>query len=98
MVADKLSVLSRRAGDPPNQGVRWESDGQGAFAVETVDKPARGTEVILNLRPEDREFLTEWKLRELVRKYSDFVEHPIVMDVSQEDGKKTVEETLNARK
>src|SRR5437868_3748487 len=56
MVADKVTVVSRHAGDPANQGVKWESDGQGAFAVEAVDKPSRGTDVILHLRQEDREF------------------------------------------
>ncbi|HEV3256878.1 MAG TPA: molecular chaperone HtpG [Gemmataceae bacterium] len=98
MVADKVTVVSRQAGDPANQGVRWESDGQGEFAVETVDKSSRGTDVILHIRQEDREFLKEWKLRELVRKYSDFVEHPIVMDAVEGDDKKIVEETLNSRK
>jgi molecular chaperone HtpG len=100
MVADKVTVVSRLATDPPAEGVKWESDGQGAFTVESMEKPARGTDVILHLRAEDREVLKPWKLRELVKKYSDFVEHPIVIDVVREkDGKQeTVEETLNARK
>jgi molecular chaperone HtpG len=102
MVADKVIVVSRMAGTKSSEGVRWESEGQGEFAVETVDKPNRGTDVILHLHREDRDFLKQWKLRELVRKYSDFVEHPIVMDVTHEDpqtkDKKTVEETLNSRK
>jgi molecular chaperone HtpG len=101
MVADKVTVVSRLAGDLRSNGVRWESDGQGSFAVETVDKPTRGTDVILHLHADDKEFLKEWKLRQLVRTYSDFVEHPVVMDVEQEDDKKVkkiVEETLNSRK
>jgi molecular chaperone HtpG len=101
MVADKVTVISRHAGTPPEEGVRWESDGQGEFVVEPVTKAERGTDVILHLRPDDREFLKEWKLRELVKKYSDFVEHPIVMDIVREDDKKekTVkEETLNSQK
>lgn len=101
MAADKVTVVSRQAGTPPEEGVRWESDGQGEFSVERVTKPTRGTEVILHLRADDREFLKEWKLRELVKKYSDFVEHPIVMDVEREDDKKekhVEEETLNSRK
>jgi molecular chaperone HtpG len=100
MVADRVTVVSRMAG-PPSEGVKWESDGQGEYTVETVEKPTRGTDVILHLRGEDREFLQPWKIREIVKKYSDFVEHPIVMDVEQEDkdkNKTTVEETLNARK
>src|SRR5258708_26467448 len=100
MVADRVRVVSRMAG-PPGDGVKWESDGQGEFTVETVEKPTRGTEVILHLRAEDREFLQGWKIHEIVKKYSDFVEHPIVIDVEKEDNEKNktiVEETLNARK
>ncbi len=99
MVADKVTVLSRQAGDP-DQGVRWESDGQGDFVVETVRKERRGTDVILHLKPEEKEFLDEYHLRQIVKKFSDFIEHPVVMDVEKEvDGKKTVvEETLNSRK
>jgi molecular chaperone HtpG len=101
MVADKVTVISRKAGDKPNEGVQWESDGQGEFTIEAVDKEKHGTDVILHLHDAEKEFLKEWKLRELVKQYSDFVEHPIVMDVVREDekkGKETVEETLNARK
>lgn len=99
MVADKVTVISRTAGSPA-EGVKWESDGQGEFSVETVEKEKRGTDVILHLKPDAREFLQPWTLRQIVKKYSDFVEHPIVMDEEkEEDGKKTtVEETLNARK
>ncbi len=99
MVADKVTVVSRTAGDKA-QGVRWQSDGQGEFSVETVEKEKRGTDVILHLREEDKDFLKPWRLRELVKKYSDFVEHPIALDVEEEeDGqKKTAEEVLNARK
>jgi molecular chaperone HtpG len=100
MVADKVTVISRPAGDP-KEGVRWESDGQGAFSVEAVEKPTRGTDVILHLKPDEDEFLNAHQLRSIVKKFSDFIEHPVVMDVEkeEEEGKKTtVEETLNARK
>ncbi len=96
MVADKVTVVSRTAGDKA-QGVRWESEGQGEFSVETVEKESRGTDVILHLRPEDREFLQEWRLRGIVKQYSDFVEHPIYLVVRQK-GKEPKEELLNARK
>jgi molecular chaperone HtpG len=98
MVADRVTVISRMAGNK-NEGVKWESDGEGEFTVEQVAKETRGTDVILHLREEDREYLKPWRLREIVKQYSDFVEHPIVMDVEkEEDGKKTtVEETLNSR-
>jgi len=99
MVADRVTVHSRQAGDAG--GVRWETDGQGTFTVESAEKASRGTDVILRLREEDREFLETWKIRQIVKKYSDFIEHPIVMDVEEEDDKKkkTVTETvLNSRK
>ena len=100
MVADKVTVVSRPAGKP-EQGVKWESDGQGEFTVETVAKESRGTEVTLHIKAEEKEFLDPWKVRQIVRKFSDFIEHPVVMDVEkeEEEGKKTVaEETLNSRK
>jgi molecular chaperone HtpG len=96
MVADKVTVISRPAGGQSSDGVKWESDGQGDFTVESVDKPARGTDVTLHLREDASEFMQEWKLRDLVKQYSDFVEHPIVMDVTRD--KEIKEETLNSRK
>jgi len=101
MVADKATVMSRMAGDASSAGVRWESDGQGEFSIESVEKPTRGTDVILHLRPDAKDFLKEWRIRALVKQYSDFVEHPVVMDIFREVDKKkvtTTEETLNARK
>jgi len=102
MVAEKVTVISRIAGKPEN-GVKWESDGKGEFTIEKVPKESRGTDVILHLKKDETEFLDDWKLRELVKKYSDFVEHPIVIDVEKEDEKnkkkkKIEEETLNSRK
>jgi molecular chaperone HtpG len=99
MVADKVTVVSRPAGDPDN-GVRWESDGQGDFTVAAVRKEKRGTDVTLHLKEDEKEFLEEYNLRQIVKKFSDFIEHPVVMDVEKEEkGKKAVvEEALNARK
>jgi molecular chaperone HtpG len=99
MAADRVTVVSRTAGGP-KQGVKWESDGQGEFTVETVEKPTRGTDVTLHLKADEKEFLDEYTLRQVIKKFSDFIEHPIVMDVEKtEDGKKTVvEEVLNSRK
>jgi molecular chaperone HtpG len=99
MVADRVTVLSRRAGDPKD-GVQWESDGQGEFQVEAAEKASRGTDVILHLKDDEQEFLDPYQLRQLVKKFSDFIEHPVVMDVEkgEDDKKTTVEETLNARK
>lgn len=98
MVADRVTVTSRQAGEPKD-GVRWESEGQGEFTVEPVEKPARGTDVTLHLKEDAKEFLEDWRLRNLVRKFSDFIEHPVVMDVEKEkDGQKTTaEEALNSQ-
>src|SRR6185369_9464686 len=99
MVADKVTGVSLKAGEPAAASVRWESDGEGAFTVENVEKPGPGTDVILHLRDEDREYLQPYRLREIVKKYSDFVAHPIVIDVEKENKEKTiVEETINSRK
>lgn len=89
IVADKVSVLTRRAGLAAEQGVKWESDGAGEFTVEYVDKPSRGTEVTLHLRGEDKagrdELLSGWKLRQIIRKYSDHIVHPILMKKEEWD-------------
>ncbi len=100
MVADRVTVHSRRAGLPPDQAVRWSSDGQGDFTIEPATRAGRGTDVTLHLKPEEREFLEEYRLRSIVKKFSDFIEHPVVMDVERGEGadKKSVTETLNARK
>jgi molecular chaperone HtpG len=95
MVADKVTVVARMAGDP-KQAVQWESSGQGEFTVEDMEKPTRGTDVTLHLKEEDRDFLKPWRLRELVKKYSDFIEHPVAL-VTEKDGKPE-EEVLNSRK
>jgi molecular chaperone HtpG len=95
----RVTVLSRPAGST-SDGVKWESDGQGEFTVEPFEKPTRGTDVILHLREEAKEFLKDYRLRQIIKQYSDFIDHPIVMDVENEkDGNKTTEEeTLNSRK
>ena len=99
MVADRVTVLSRPAGGAASDGVKWESDGQGQFSVEPHEKPTRGTDVILHLRDDAKEFLDPWRLREIVKRYSDYIEHPVVLEVEKEkDGKTTREdETLNSR-
>ena len=79
IVADHVAVTSRRAGRPASEGVRWESSGEGEFTVETVDVEPRGTEVVLRLRDGEDEFLDRYRLRGIVRKYSDHVSIPILM-------------------
>lgn len=99
MVADTVTVHTRPAGGP-QLGVKWASDGQGQFTVEDAPKETRGTDVILHLKDDAKEFLEPYRLQALVRKFSDFVEHPIVMDETEEkDGEKTTKEvTINNRK
>jgi molecular chaperone HtpG len=79
IVADKVTLTTRRAGLSPEHGVRWESDGRGEYAIENVEKPTRGTEVTLHLREGEDEFLDGWRLRAIIHKYSDHVTLPIVM-------------------
>ncbi|HMD75503.1 MAG TPA: molecular chaperone HtpG, partial [Steroidobacteraceae bacterium] len=85
IVADRVTVLSKRLGDLGEQGVRWESDGEGAYEVQSSDKADRGTEVILHLREEDKEFLEETRLRQLVRRYSDHLSLPIVLKIGDKE-------------
>ncbi|HXP25202.1 MAG TPA: molecular chaperone HtpG [Steroidobacteraceae bacterium] len=89
IVADKVTVLTKRSDSP---GVRWESDGEGQYEIQAADKTDRGTEVILHLRDEDKEFLEPARLRQLVRKYSDHLSIPIVLKTGE------TQETLNQAK
>ena len=85
IVADRMTVESRRAGLSADQGVRWSSTGTGDFEVETIDKPARGTDVILHLREDEAEFLSSWKLKSIISKYSDHISLPILMKKEEWD-------------
>jgi len=89
IVADRITVESRRAGLPAEEGVRWSSDGSGDFEVETITKPTRGTGIILHLRDGEEEFLTSWKLRSIISKYSDHISLPILMQKEEWDPEKT---------
>jgi molecular chaperone HtpG len=88
IVADKITVETRRAGLPANDGVRWESAGEGDFTVEQIDKPARGTDIILHLREGEDEYLSSWKLKSIIRKYSDHISLPIQMKKEEWDEEK----------
>jgi len=80
IVADKITVESRRAGMKETEGVRWVSAGAGDFEVETLTRPERGTSVILHLRDDALEYANAWKLKDIVNKYSDHISLPIVME------------------
>ncbi len=95
VVADRVTVLSRRADLPEGEGVKWESDGKGEYSLAQVDLPQRGTAVVLHLKPDEDEFLKGWELSSLIRKYSDHVAFPIRMP-KEVDGKPGDEwETVN---
>ena len=79
IVADRVTVITRRAGVESNQAVCWESEGAGEFSIEMVDKATRGTEIILHLRDDQDDLLSAWKLKAIIRKYSDHIVQPIVM-------------------
>jgi molecular chaperone HtpG len=107
MVADKVAVVTRKAGVGNDKGVKWESGGDGSFGIEEIKKAGKGTDVTLHLRDDEKKYLEEWEIRDIVRKYSDFIEHPVVMDIEREEESKLKkgekvkvkeEETLNSRK
>lgn len=107
MVADRITVLSRKAGMSPLSAVKWESTGEGTFTVTDTTKETRGTDVILHLKEEDRKYLQEWEIKGIVKKYSDFIEHPIILDIEREkpselDKSKTIkvreQEKINSQK
>ncbi len=79
IVADKITVETRRAGLSASEGVRWVSGGTGEFTVESLDMPTRGTRVILHLREDAAEYLSSWKLKGIISKYSDHISLPILM-------------------
>src|SRR5689334_20576033 len=94
IVADRVTLLTRRAGLAADQGVRWEcdmSDGGGEFTVEAAEKAGRGTDVILHLREGEDELLSDWKLKEIIRKYSDHIAIPIVMNKLKWDKDRSLE-------
>ncbi len=90
IVAEKVTLTTRRAGLGPVHGVRWESTGQGEYSIETVEKKTRGTEVTLHLRAGEDEFLDGMRLRAIVHKYSDHITLPIVMKAEDKDEDETV--------
>jgi molecular chaperone HtpG len=79
IVADRVTVVSRRAGQPADQAVRWESDGGGEFTVEAAERAESGTDVVLHLREGEDELLSTWKLKSIVTRYSDHISLPIRM-------------------
>ena len=90
IVAEKVVVTSRKAGDKVTKGVRWESEGKGDYSVESIDKISRGTEVVLHLKKEAKEFASNSKIREICKKYSDHIAVPISMAPISGEGDREV--------
>ena len=88
IVADRITVETRRAGATSNEGVRWESTGEGDYSVEAIEKASRGTDVILHLRAGEEELLSSWKIKGIIRKYSDHISLPILMQKEEWDEEK----------
>ena len=85
IVADKVTVKTRAAGEASDKGVLWESAGEGEYSVADIEKKSRGTDVILHLREDEKEFLNEWRLREIIGKYSDHIGLPVEMLTKEYD-------------
>jgi len=107
MVADKVTVITRKAGADADSAVVWESETDGTYTIGNTSKEGKGTDVVLTLKEDEKQFLEEYELRKIVKQYSDFIEYPIVMDVTRskpdpDDEEKTIteteQETLNSRK
>lgn len=98
IVADEVTVESRRAGQSPEEGIIWRSKGEGEFSIENKKREARGTAITLHLKKDEDAFLSDWKIRGIITKYSDHIAWPIVMEGAKttEDGKtEQVTETVN---
>jgi len=88
MVADKITLVTRAAGVPKDQGVRWESSGDGSFTIETVEKDQRGTTITLHLKKTEKDetdYTDQWQIRRIIKQHSDFVAYPIMMDVERDE-------------
>jgi len=83
IVADQVTLRTRRAGMGPEHGVYWESTGEGEYTLETIEKTERGTEVVLHLREDESDLLNEWQLRSIITKYSDHITLPVLMPVQK---------------
>ena len=113
MVSDSVTLETRKAGTTADLGCRWESTGDGSYTVEDCHREKHGTEITLHLKEEFKQYLDEWKIRSIVKKYSDYIQYPVVMDITRTetpkgvDGEeiegagtidKTEEQTLNSMK
>ncbi len=84
MVSDKVTVVTRKATEATKKAVKWESSADGTFTIEETEKERAGSDVILHLKAEDNNYLNEWEIKSIIRKYSDYIEHPVMIDVERE--------------
>lgn len=91
IVADKVTLSTRRAGIDKNEGVQWESTGESGYSLDTIEKETHGTEIILHLKDDEKELADSWRLRSIISKYSDHIPLPINMYKLDDDGKSTDE-------
>ena len=96
IVADKVTLTTRRAGETADQAVQWESDGEGSYSLTNITKDSRGTEIVLHLREGEDEFLDAWRLRSIITRYSDHISLPIEMPSQEEDKEGEFEVVNNA--
>ncbi|EPK8021386.1 MULTISPECIES: molecular chaperone HtpG [Providencia] len=98
IVADKVTVRSRAAGAPADEGVFWESAGEGEYTIADIEKAERGTEITLHLRDDEKEYLDNWRLRSVISKYSDHIALPVeIEEKNEEDGTVTWEKINQAK-
>lgn len=96
IVADKVTLTTRRAGQPQDSATRWESDAQSGYTLEHVTKATRGTEIVLHLKEDEKEFANSWRLRSIITRYSDHIPFPVKMLKTDDEGKITSEwEAIN---
>ncbi len=95
IVADRVTLTTRRAGLPVSEGIRWESSGDGSFTLESLEVPERGTTVTLHLKEEEADFADAWRIKSVVRRYSDHIQLPILMQKEAQEDKAPEDETLN---
>ena len=106
IIAQKVEVITRRAGLGQNEGVRWVSEGENDYSIETIDQEVRGTKVVLHLRDDNEDFLNDYQLRNIINKYSDHISLPIIMDKEEqveikeeeEEGKEETKEVADGDK
>lgn len=100
IVADRVEVFTRRAGTPTAEGVHWECTGEAEFTVETIEKATRGTKIVLHLKKDAEEFADGWRLRSIIKKYSDHISLPVIMQKEavgeDEENKEPEDETINS--